>query len=53
MDAVLGLISKDAIQTTMAGARKTQLDVVTMTLQLATSIETSLYEYFEAQTVGS
>jgi hypothetical protein len=24
-----------------------------MTLQLATPIETSLYEYFEAQTVGS
>ena len=46
-------ISKDAIQTTMAGAGETQLDVVTMTLQLATPIETSLYEYFEAQTVGS
>ena len=45
-------ISKDAIQTTMAGAGETQLDVVTMTLQLATPIETSLYEYFEAQTVG-
>jgi superfamily II DNA or RNA helicase/HKD family nuclease len=46
-------ISKDAIQTTMAGAGETKLDVVTMTLQLDTPIETSLYEYFESQTVGS
>jgi hypothetical protein len=45
-------ISKDAIQTKMAGAGETKLDVVTMTLQLTTPIETSLYEYFEAQTVG-
>jgi hypothetical protein len=45
-------ISKDATQTTMAGKGESTLNVVTMTLQLATSIETSLYEYFEAQTIG-
>jgi hypothetical protein len=46
-------ISKDAIQTTMAGKDESKLNVVTMTLQLATPIETSLYEYFDAQTVGN
>jgi hypothetical protein len=37
----------------MAGKGESKLNVVTMTLQLATPIETSLYEYFEAQTVGN
>jgi superfamily II DNA or RNA helicase/HKD family nuclease len=38
--------SQDARQTKMSGASGTELDVVTMTLKLASPVETSLYEYF-------
>jgi hypothetical protein len=44
--------SQDARQTKMAGESGTQLDVVSMTLDLASPIEASLYEYFAARTVG-
>jgi superfamily II DNA or RNA helicase/HKD family nuclease len=44
--------SQDARQTKMAGGSGTELDVVSMTLDLASPIETSLYEYFAARTVG-
>ena len=44
--------SLDARQTKMAGDGGTELDVVSMTLDLASPIETSLYEYFAARTVG-
>ena len=40
--------SRDARQTKMAGESGAELDVVTMTLNLASPIETSLYEYFAA-----
>ena len=40
----------DAHQTKMAGDTGTELDVVSMTLNLANPIETSLYEYFAART---
>ena len=42
--------SQDARQTKMAGDNGSELDVVTMTLRLASPIETSLYEYFAART---
>lgn len=42
--------SRDARQTKMAGGSGTELDVVSMTLRLASPIETSLYEYFAART---
>jgi superfamily II DNA or RNA helicase/HKD family nuclease len=42
-------VSKDAQQTKMAGEAQAELDVVTMTLNLTTPIETSLYEYFQAR----
>lgn len=44
--------SQDALQTKMAGESGTELDVVSMTLRLASPIETSLYEYFAARTGG-
>ena len=40
--------SQDAHQTKMAGKNGAELDVVSMTLRLATPIEISLYEYFAA-----
>lgn len=42
-------ISQDVRQTTMAGESGIELNVVSMTLRLASPIETSLYEYFAAQ----
>ncbi len=42
--------SQDARQTKMAGESGTELDVVSMTLHLASPIETSLYEYFADRT---
>jgi superfamily II DNA or RNA helicase/HKD family nuclease len=44
--------SHDARQGKMAGDGGRELDVVSMTLDLASPIETSLYEYFAARTVG-
>ena len=44
--------SQDAHQTKMAGDSGAELDVVSMTLRLASPIETSLYEYFAARTGG-
>lgn len=44
--------SQDARQTKMAGDRGVELDVVSMTLHLSSPIESSLYEYFAARTVG-
>ena len=44
--------SQDARQTKMAGDNGTELDVVSMTLRLASPIDTSLYEYFAARTGG-
>jgi hypothetical protein len=46
-------ISKSATQTKMAGVDGVGLDVVTMMLHLESPIETSLYEYFSAKTIGN
>jgi len=44
--------SQDARQTKMAGDSGSQLDVVSMRLELDSPIESSLYEYFAAKALG-